>query len=77
MRMSRGCVGILYPIQDTAGQPIPGYALEDCPKIIGDEIERVVCWKGNPKLSALASQPMRVRFVMKDADLFALLFRQG
>ncbi len=62
-------------IQDAAGAPIPGYTLDDCPEIIGDEIERIVAWKQGPDLSRLAGQPIRLRFVMKDADMFALRFR--
>jgi len=63
-------------IQDGAGQPIPGYTLDDCPEIIGDEIERRVVWKQGTDVSRLAGQPVRLRFVMKDADLFALRFMQ-
>ena len=63
-------------IQDAEGAPIPGYTLDDCPEIIGDEIERVVAWKGGSHVSKLAGQPVRLRFVMKDADLFALRFRE-
>ncbi len=33
-------------IQDADGTPIPGYTLDDSPGIIGDEIERVIGWKG-------------------------------
>lgn len=57
------------------GKPIPGYTLDDCPEIIGDEIERVVRWKHGPDVSALAGRPIRLRFVMKDADLYSLRFR--
>ena len=64
-------------IQDADGKPLPGYALEDCPEIYGDEIERVVAWKGGADLSQLAGQPVRLRFVMKDADLYSLRFRHG
>ena len=63
-------------IQDAAGAPIPGFALGECPEIIGDEIERVVTWKGGADVSRLAGQSIRLRFVMKDADLFALRFRE-
>lgn len=63
-------------IQTAKGEPIAGYALSDCPEIIGDEIERIVTWKQGPDVSRLAGQPVRLRFVMKDADLFALKFRQ-
>jgi hypothetical protein len=62
-------------LQDPAGSALPGCALADCPEIIGDQIERIVVWKGGADLSALAGQPVRLRFVLKDADLYALRFR--
>jgi len=62
-------------IQDAGGTPKPGFALGDCPEIIGDEVERVVSWKGGSDLGELAGQPVRLRFVMRDADLFAIRFR--
>ena len=61
-------------IQDAAGTPIPGYTLDDCPEIIGDEIARVVAWKAGPDVSRLAGQPVRLRCVMKDADLYSIRF---
>ncbi|MDP2898658.1 MAG: hypothetical protein Q8Q12_19135 [bacterium] len=61
--------------QTPAGEPIPGYALADCPEIIGDAIERVVSWRSGSDLSRLSGQPVRLRFVMKDADLCSLRFR--
>ena len=63
-------------IQDAAGAPIPGYALDACPEIIGDEIERIVFWSHGPDVSRLTGRPVRLRFVMKDADLFAIRFKQ-
>ena len=62
-------------LQDAAGQPISGYTLDDCPEIIGDEIARRVAWKQGPDVSRLGGQRVRLRFVMKDADLFALQFQ--
>ena len=62
-------------IQDADGRPIRGFSLSDCPDIIGDEIERGVRWKQGGDVRALAGQPVRLRFVMKDADLYALRFR--
>ena len=61
--------------QDADGNPIPGFTLSDCPEIIGDEIGRVVSWKSGADLSRLAGVPIRLRFAMKDADLFAIRFR--
>jgi len=62
-------------IQSLDGQPLPGFALADCPEIYGDEIERSVAWKGGKDLGGLAGKPVRLRFAMKDADLFSIRFR--
>jgi hypothetical protein len=67
---------IRVEIQEMGGEPIPGFRLADCPEIIGDEIARVVSWKDGGDVSRLAGKPVRLRFVMKDADLFSLRFRQ-
>lgn len=53
-------------------QQIDGYQAH----LYGDEIERVVDWQDGPDLSALAGQPIRLRFTMKDADLYAIRFRE-
>jgi hypothetical protein len=72
-----GAPGFLrVEIRDAAGTPIPGYTLEDCGEIIGDEIERVVAWNQVPDLARLDGQPVRLRIVLKDADLFSFRFRQ-
>jgi len=67
-------------IQDAAGTPLAGFAAADCREIIGDEIERVVAWKaekGKPpaELGSLAGKPVRLRFILADADVFAFRFR--
>lgn len=66
---------IRVEIQDVSGKPIPGFTLSECPEIIGDQIERVVAWKAGSDIGKLAKQPIRLRFVMKDADLYSLRFR--
>ena len=38
------------------------------------EIARTVEWKGGPALGDLADRPIRLRFELKDTDLFALRF---
>ncbi len=62
-------------IQDADGHALPGYGLENCPPIFGDQIERIVAWQQGPDVSALAGKPVRLRFAMRDADLFSLRFR--
>ncbi|OGV70785.1 MAG: hypothetical protein A2283_21240 [Lentisphaerae bacterium RIFOXYA12_FULL_48_11] len=66
--------GIRVEIQDASGKPLPGFTLTECVEIFGNEIERTVQWKGDSDVSRLAGQIVRLRFVMKDADLFALCF---
>jgi hypothetical protein len=68
--------GIRVEVQDEAGVPFSGFTLDDCTEIIGNEIERPVAWKGG-KLDKLAGKPIRLRFVMKDADLYAMQFGES
>jgi hypothetical protein len=67
--------GIRVEVQDAAGKAQRGFALGDSVEVIGNEIERVVQWRGGSDVSALAGNPVRLRFVMKDARLYALQFR--
>ncbi|OGV71025.1 MAG: hypothetical protein A3K19_03135 [Lentisphaerae bacterium RIFOXYB12_FULL_65_16] len=61
-------------IQDATGQPLPGFATADADVIYGDEIERAMSWQGRTDVAALAGQPVRLRFELKDADLYAMRF---
>ncbi len=65
---------IRVEIQDAAGQPISGFAAGDCVEIVGNDIERIIRWKSGADVSRLAGKTIRLRFVMKDADLYALRF---
>lgn len=62
-------------IQDVDGRPIPGFTLDDCKLIIGDRIEGTVSWDSDAPLASLAGQPVRLRFVMTECDLFSYRFR--
>jgi len=64
---------IRVEIQNEAGSPFPGFSLADCHEVVGNEIERGVAWNGG-NLAALSGKPVRLRFVVKDADLFAMRF---
>lgn len=78
INFSTSVVGsIRLEIQDIDGQAIPGFNLADANEIVGDEIARDVSWRGEHGLdvSQLAGQPIRLRFVMQDADLYAIRFR--
>ena len=61
-------------IQNAKGEAIEGFTLDDSAEIYGDEIEKLVTWKNGSDLSRLAGKPIRLRFVMKDADLYSMQF---
>ncbi|MEN8193788.1 MAG: hypothetical protein ABFS12_13280 [Bacteroidota bacterium] len=61
-------------IQDEDGNAIEGFELENSKELIGNEIEKIVTWNGNPDLLKLNNKPVRLRFVMKDTDLFSMKF---
>ncbi|MFT5092953.1 MAG: hypothetical protein ACI93T_001775 [Porticoccaceae bacterium] len=66
--------GILVEIQKPDGTPIPGFSATECLPTYGDEIDRVVQWRGDREPSSLAAQPVRLRFVMTECDLYSLRF---
>lgn len=66
---------ILVEIQDAGGKPIPGYSLADCEEVFGDSTARNVQWKKQgTDVSSIAGQTVKLRFVLKDADLYSLKF---
>ena len=66
---------IRVEVQDAKGAPLKGFTLDQCPEIYGDEIERVVSWQGGADLGRLAGQVVRLKFVLRDADLYSIRFR--
>jgi hypothetical protein len=62
-------------IRDEAGRPVPGLAAADMPPLFGDELDAVVRWKTGT-LASLKGMPIRLRFVLRDADIFALRFAE-
>ena len=66
---------IRVEIQDAATEnPLPGFALEDCPEVFGDSIGRGVEWENEADLVSLAGKSVRLRFELTDADLYSLQF---
>jgi hypothetical protein len=61
-------------IQDKTGKPIPGYTLNDCQVLIGNDIKRVVSWEKGSDVSKLAGKEIRLRFALIDANLYSLKF---
>lgn len=61
-------------LQDVTGQPIPGFTLKDCDELYGDSLDQPISWKGRREVKPLAGKPIRLRFVIRDADLYAIRF---
>lgn len=66
--------GVKVGFEDADGKPVPGFGLEDCVMQIGNELDRKVAWKSGTDVSKLAGKPLRLRFSMKDADVFSFQF---
>jgi hypothetical protein len=67
-----GTIGV--EVQDDAGKPLPGFELAACKTLQGDEVQQRVAWNGGADLSQLAGKPVRLRFALKNADLYSLQF---
>ena len=75
LNFSTSAVGsIRVEIQDESGTAIPGFALEDNTELIGNRLDRVATWSERDDFSTLAGKAVRLRFVMKSADVYAMRF---
>lgn len=61
-------------LQDEDGKPHPGFSAAECQVLRGDATTRTVQWSGGSDVGRLAGKPVRVRFLVKDADLFSFRF---
>lgn len=68
--------GIRVELQDTDGKPIDGFALKDCDEVFGDAINQTVTWNDSADVGSLTGKTVRLRFEMKDADLYSLKFEE-
>jgi hypothetical protein len=62
-------------LQDSSGKPLAGYGLDSCDEIYGDQLNRAVRWKGKSDLKKQVGEAVRLRIVLRDADLFSFQFR--
>ncbi len=61
-------------VQDQSGKPANGFDLTSCPAQFGDSIAHTVTWKHGHDVSRLAGKTVRLRFELKDADLYSIRF---
>jgi hypothetical protein len=75
LNMATSGVGsIRVEVQNAEGKPFKDYGVDDSYELYGDDIAKIAKWHGSSDVSRLAGQPVRLRFVMKDADLYSLKF---
>lgn len=71
---TRGGGSIRVELRDEAGRPLPGFTAAESVPLVGDEIAWRPAWRGEPDLASHAGRPIRLRFLLADADLFSLRF---
>lgn len=59
-------------LQDARGRPIERFDIEMANDLFGDDLDGEAGWKG--ALSAPTGRTVRLRFVLRDADLFSFRF---
>ena len=64
---------IQVELQNADGQPIGPFKIDAC-RLTGNELAAKVSWGRNSVVSSLAAKPVRIRFVLKDAELFSFRF---
>jgi hypothetical protein len=75
LNFATSAVGLVQvELQKPDGGPLPGFAAADCDEVFGDTVDRAVSWRGSEDVSTLVGKPVRVRFVLRDADLYAFRF---
>jgi len=73
LNYSTSAVGsVKVEVQDASGVPIEGFTLDDTDEMYGDSISEAVTWHEGRSLEELKGEAVRFRFVMKDADLYAI-----
>jgi len=66
--------GIRVALLRPEGSDIPGFTLKDCPYIKGDFTGYEVVWNKKTSLRELHKKPVRLKFELKNADLYSYQF---
>ncbi len=77
LNFSTSAGGYVYvEIQDVNGKPISGFTKEECAVVFGDSVDRKVSWESGSKVGVLSNKDVRLRFIMKDADIYSMQFKR-
>ena len=61
-------------LQDINGTPLPNFAITDCVELVGDSVKHTVNWQQGSDVQNWAGKAIRLRFVLRDADLYSFNF---
>jgi hypothetical protein len=74
LNYSTSAVGSLqWELLDANGNVFPGFGFQETKPVFGDEVEHVI---DIPTPRNLDTKPLRLRFLLKDADLYSFQIRQ-
>ncbi|MCX6619613.1 MAG: hypothetical protein NTY38_00750, partial [Acidobacteria bacterium] len=65
---------IRVEILNDRGQPVAGYSAGDAKRLVGNSLHHVASWNAGTGVEGLAGKPVRLRFIMRDAKLYAFQF---
>jgi len=70
-----GAMGEVWvEIQDSSGNPIPGYSMEESVSVDRNGLAQEVWWKDGPDVGSLAGRTVKLRIKMRSSKLFASQF---
>jgi len=64
-------------LADQDGKPLPGFSLDECDEQFGDSLDRTVTWNDSADVSTHIGKPVRLRFRLRDAELYAFQFSES
>jgi hypothetical protein len=56
---------------DEAGNEIPGFGEADANELVGDAVDITAAWKTSPRIETLKGRSVRIKFLLRDADLYS------
>lgn len=64
-------------LADQDGVAVPGRSFAEADALVGDDLARVVTWRGEANVGSWAGRPVYLRFRLRDARLYTFQFADG
>ena len=62
-------------VLDERGQALPGYTAAECRPICSDSLRHRVRWKRHSSVELLRGRNVRLRFLLREGDLYSFRFK--